>query len=146
MFWMTGRGKGRGRDKRLNLDVSFPERRLGSDAERSGCNGFAYAFTARIRIIPWRLPGKWKEDIVMSFASCPWPKCSHVFISVGGGVGFLLLFAHNCFVFHTTCFKSDLFKERKTDCKNKWYDAREIHCDFPQWQIAIQLGHEVSHS
>lgn len=27
MLWMTGRGKGRGRDKRLNWDVSFPERR-----------------------------------------------------------------------------------------------------------------------
>lgn len=79
MFWMTGRGKGRGRDKRLNLDVSFPERRLGRAAQKSGCNGFAYAFSARIRIIPWRLPGKWKEDTVMPFASRPWHKCSHAF-------------------------------------------------------------------
>lgn len=90
MFWMTGRGKGKGRDKMLNLDFSFPERRLGSDAEKSGCNGFAYAFSARIRIIPWRLPGKWKEDTVMPFASCPWQvqSCLYFFARE---VGFPLL-------------------------------------------------------
>ena len=81
MLWMTGRGEERGRDKRLNLDVSFSQSGdWAATQRRVGVMALLTQWLPEKELFHDNFQENGKRIFVMSFASCPWHTCSRAYV------------------------------------------------------------------